>query len=755
MDPKKAALEYHRQKPPGKVEVNPTKSTATQRDLSLAYSPGVAEPCLEIQRAPETAFEYTARGNLVGVISNGTAVLGLGDIGALASKPVMEGKAVLFKRFAGIDVFDLEVDEKDPDRFIETVKRLGPTFGGINLEDIKAPDCYEIEQRLRAEMDIPVFHDDQHGTAIICGAALLNALSIVDKKIHEVRMVISGAGAAALSCARLFRSLGMAREHILMSDSRGILYRGREAGLNRYKEEFVVETSARTLSDGMEGADIFVGLSKGGLVTAAMLKTMASDPIVFALANPDPEISYPDALEARPDAIVGTGRSDFPNQINNVLGFPFIFRGALDTRATEINEAMKLAAVQALAQLAKEEVPESVSNAYGQRRIGFGREYLIPKPFDRRALTHVSSAVAKAAIESGVAQRKLDLSEYRKHLQGLLGGSSKIMQVMISRARRGQPCRIVFPEGEDARVLAACDRIVSEAVGKPVLLGSPKAIRKAIEKHGFSWSETEYEIVDPKQDSRREGYTRRLYQLRKYKGLSMEQAEQRVRQPIDFGLMMVEQGDAEGLLAGINHSYPETLRPALQIIRVHDWLKTCSGVYIIAKGEQVHLFADTTVNVDPSPEDLAEIAICAAEVASQFGITPYCAMLSFSNDGSTIHPRTEKMQRAIAIARDRYPELRIVGEIQADAAIDPRIRAEVFPNASYSEPANVLIFPDLDSANIAYKLAMTIGEAEGLGPVILGLKKPVNVIAQGSDANDIFNMAVLTVVKAQAEGETL
>ncbi len=747
MTTREEALRYHSEGRRGKLEIRSTKPTRTQHDLSLAYSPGVAEPCREIHKNPDLSFEYTARANLVAVITNGTAVLGLGNIGAVASKPVMEGKAVLFKRFADIDVFDLEVDETDPEKFIQVVKTLGAGFGGINLEDIRAPDCYEIETRLRDEMDIPVFHDDQHGTAIIGGAALLNALEITGKKIENVRIVINGAGAAALASARLFCELGATQQNMIVVDSKGVIHRERTVGMNPYKEEWRSDTEARTLEEALAGADVFVGLSKGGVVSQDMVRSMAADPIVFALANPDPEISYPDAKAARDDVIVGTGRSDYPNQINNVLGFPFLFRGALDVRATTINEAMKLAAVTALARLAKAEVPDSVSEAYGHEAFRFGREYLIPKPLDPRALVEVSSMVAEAAMESGVARAPVDMAEYRQRLENLLGRSSKIVVSAVQRARRSRRARIVFPEGDHAVIVHAAHRVISEGVGVPILLGKKTSIEARLSALGMEWRSDQYEIVDPASDPRGDPFADTLYALRKYKGMARESAVRLSRDPVYFGTLMVHADQAECCLSGIGHSYAESLRPALQIIRVQDWLKQCCGLYVLSFGDRVFYLADTTVNIDPDPEQMAEIAICAAEAAERFGSQPRVAMLSFSNFGSSAHPRAEKVRQAVEIARARYPGLDIVGELQADAAVDSFVRRQVAPGSTDDSYANVLIFPDLDSANIAYKLLIALGRAEAIGPIILGLRKPVNIIPQGATAEDVFNLAAITVLK--------
>ncbi|HOL73373.1 MAG TPA: NADP-dependent malic enzyme, partial [Bryobacteraceae bacterium] len=689
---KEDALEYHSSPTPGKISVTPTKACRTQRDLSMAYTPGVAVPCKEIERDPTLAYKYTAKGNLVAVVTNGTAVLGLGNIGAQASKPVMEGKGVLFKRFADIDVFDIELATTDPEKIILACQLLEPTFGGINLEDIKAPECFEIEEELKRTMKIPVFHDDQHGTAIISGAALLNALEIVGKRIEEVRMVINGAGASAISCAEHYIRLGLRRENILMCDSKGVLYKGREEGMNKYKARFVQDTSARTLADAMRGADVFVGLSRADCVTAEMLKTMARDPIVLALANPDPEIPYDVAIRARPDVIMCTGRSDYPNQVNNVLGFPFIFRGALDVRATAINDEMKLAATRALAALAKEDVPDSVRAAYGVDHMEFGRDYIIPKPFDPRVLIWESAAVAKAAMDSGVAQQPIDLEEYKEQLERRLGRAREVMRIMIHKAQR-RPMRVVFPEGEETKILRACQILLDEKIAHPILLGSESVIRQRIAECRLNLEGVT--IIDVHTSPDRQRYAEELYRLRNRKGLTLSEAHEAMLQRNVFGSMMVRLGDADALVSGLTQHYPDTIRPALQVVSVREGLHKVSGVYmLITPKGQVYFLADCTVNIEPTSEDLAEIALCTAETARRFNVEPRVAMLSFSNFGSTRHPLAEKVRRAVEIVRQREPSLIIDGEMQADTAVVPEILAETYPFAAIKGGANVLVFPD-------------------------------------------------------------
>jgi malate dehydrogenase (oxaloacetate-decarboxylating)(NADP+) len=745
------ALEYHSSSPAGKLSVIPTKPCRTQRDLSLAYTPGVAVPCLEIERDPSLAYKYTAKGNLVGVVSNGTAVLGLGNIGALAGKPVMEGKAVLFKRFADIDVFDIELDTKDPEEIIRTCQILEPTFGGINLEDIKAPECFYIEETLRKTMKIPVFHDDQHGTAIISGAGLLNALELGGKKIEDIKVVFNGAGAAAISCAAHYVRLGVRIENIVMCDTKGVIFEGRTEHMNAYKARYASKTSARTLQEAMVGADVFFGLSQAGCVTQEMVKGMAPNPIIFAMANPYPEISYDDALAARPDAIVATGRSDYPNQVNNVLGFPFIFRGALDVRATTINDEMKLAATLALASLAKEDVPDSVLRAYSIDRLEFGREYIIPKPFDPRVLIWEASAVAQAAMDTGVAQQPVDIKQYREELESRLGKANEVMRGMINKAQR-DPKRIVFTEGEEGKILRACQILLDEKIALPILLGRESKIRARIEELHLHLEGAQ--IVDPRQFARIEEYTEEFYSLRHRKGITRTEAEQTIRNPTTFGSMMVRLNDADALIGGLTTHYPDTIRPALQVIDVRPELQRVAGVYVmITQKGDIYFLADATVNIEPTAEDLAEIAIMAAEKARRFNQEPRVAMLSFSNFGSTHHALSDKVRRAVELVRKKAPGLMIDGEMQADTAVTPHIIEETYPFSTLKGGANVLIFPNLESGNIAYKLLQRVGGAEMIGPLLMGLSRPVHVLQRGSEVNDIVHVAAVAVVDAQEVGK--
>jgi malate dehydrogenase (oxaloacetate-decarboxylating)(NADP+) len=745
------ALEYHSSSPAGKLSVIPTKPCRTQRDLSLAYTPGVAVPCLEIERDPSLAYKYTAKGNLVGVVSNGTAVLGLGNIGALAGKPVMEGKAVLFKRFADIDVFDIELDTKDPEEIIRTCQILEPTFGGINLEDIKAPECFYIEETLRKTMKIPVFHDDQHGTAIISGAGLLNALELGGKNIADIKVVFNGAGAAAISCAAHYVRLGVGLENIVMCDTKGVIFEGRTEHMNPYKARYASKTTARTLQEAMVGADVFFGLSQAGCVTQDMVKGMAPNPIIFAMANPDPEISYDEALAARPDAIVATGRSDYPNQVNNVLGFPFIFRGALDVRATTINDEMKLAATLALASLAKEDVPDSVLRAYSIDHLEFGREYIIPKPFDPRVLIWEASAVAQAAMDTGVAQQPVDIKQYREELESRLGKANEVMRGMINKAQR-QPKRIVFTEGEEGKILRACQILLDEKIALPILLGDASKIRARIEELHLHLEGVQ--IVDPRHFARLEEYTEEFYSLRHRKGITRTEAEQTIRNPTTFGSMMVRLNDADALIGGLTTHYPDTIRPALQVIDVRPELRRVAGVYVLItpKGD-IYFLADATVNIEPTAEDLAEIAIMAAEKARRFNQEPRVAMLSFSNFGSTRHALSDKVRRAVDLVRQKAPGLMIDGEMQADTAVTPHIIEETYPFSTLKGGANVLIFPNLESGNIAYKLLQRIGGAELIGPLLTGLSRPVHVLQRGSEVNDIVHVAAVAVVDAQEVGK--
>ncbi|MGH9404930.1 MAG: NADP-dependent malic enzyme [Terriglobia bacterium] len=749
---KQDALDYHRREPKGKIEVSPTKPCQTQWDLSLAYTPGVAAPCLEIQRDAELSYDYTVRGNLVAVITNGTAVLGLGSIGALAGKPVMEGKAVLFKRFADIDVFDLEIDTRDPAEFIRTCQLLEPSFGAINLEDIKAPECFAIEQTLRQTMSIPVFHDDQHGTAIISGAALLNALELAGKEVSAVKVVFSGAGAAALGCADHYLRLGMKREQMILCNRQGVVRRGAADELDARLEPYAADTSARTLAEALKGADVFIGLSAGGIVTGEMLKSMAARPIVFAMANPEPEIDYDQAKAARPDAVVATGRSDFPNQVNNVLGFPFIFRGALDVRARAIDEGMMVAATRALATLAKEDVPDAVLRAYGLGRLQFGADYIIPKPFDPRVLIWESSAVAEAAMRSGVARLQIDLDEYREQLSRRLGRTYAVMQTVRNRAK-AQPRRIVFPEGEHEKILRASYQLVEEKIAQPILLGRPTVIEARCRDLGLARPKAQ--ILSPEQSPEIERYAEELFRLRQRRGVTRSEARELMMNPNYFGAMMLEQGDADGFVAGVSQHYPETIRPALQIIPMRSEIHRVCGVYVIVTKKEVYFFADTTVNIDPSAEDLAEIAWLAAELARDFNREPRVAMLSFSNFGSTRHAFTEKMRKATELVQQRFPDICADGEMMADTAVVPEIIDEEYPFSRLKGGANVLVFPGLESANIAYKLVMRLGGAEALGPVLMGLSKPVHVLQRGAAVEEIVNMAAIAVAHGRGMGKTV
>ena len=744
------ALEYHSSAPAGKLAIVPTKPCLTQRDLSLAYTPGVAVPCLEIARDPSLVYKYTAKGNLVAVVSNGTAVLGLGNIGAAAGKPVMEGKAVLFKRFADIDVFDIELATENPDEIIRACQMLEPTFGGINLEDIKAPECFYIEEECRRTMKIPVFHDDQHGTAIISGAALLNALDLVGKSIGQVRVVFNGAGASGISCARHYVNLGVRRENILMCDTKGVIYKGRTSGMNAYKELFAADTDRRTLAEALVGADVFFGLSSGNCVTPEMLKAMAPDPVVFALANPDPEIPYDVAVAARPDAIVATGRSDYANQVNNVLGFPFIFRGALDVRATQVNDEMKLAATRALAALAREDVPDSVRRAYGVERLEFGRDYIIPKPFDSRVLVWEAAAVAEAAMRTGVAQAPVDINEYREQLERRLGKAHEVMRVMIHKAQR-EPKRVVFPEGSEPKILRASQILIDEKIARPVLLGDQAKIRDVMADLHLHLNGVQ--IVDPAKHERLSAYAEELYSIRQRKGITRREAEQLIVDRNYFGAMMVRLGDADALVGGLTQHYPDTIRPALQVIEVRHGMRRVSGVYVmITPKRDIYFLADATVNIEPTAEDLAEIAVNTAEMARRFDVEPRAAMLSFSNFGSSRHPLAEKVRKAVELVRLREPALMVDGEMQADTAVVPEILEEVFPFSTLKGGANVLIFPNLEAGNIAYKLLGRIAGVELIGPILMGMSRPVHVLQRGAEVNDIVNIAAVAVVDAQDAG---
>jgi malate dehydrogenase (oxaloacetate-decarboxylating)(NADP+) len=746
---KNDALDYHRNGRPGKLEVVPTKPLVTQRDLSLAYSPGVAEPCLEIAANPEAVWEYTARGNLVAVVTNGTAVLGLGNIGPLASKPVMEGKACLFKKFADIDVYDLEVDARDSARFIDIVAALEPTFGGINLEDLKAPECFDIEAGLRARMAIPVFHDDQHGTAIISGAALLNGAEITGRKLADLKVVISGAGASAIACANFYVSLGVSLENITMIDSVGVIYAGREQGMNQWKARFArQDDGARTRADALRGADLFLGLSKAGLCTAEMLKTMAPQPLVFALANPDPEIGYAEAKAARPDAIVATGRSDFPNQVNNVLGFPYVFRGALDVRAKEINEAMKIAAAHALAALAHEPVPDSVAEAYDVSAFKFGPDYIIPKPFDTRVLWWCAPAVAEAAMKSGAARLTLDLDEYRERLQRRIGGTQHTIMRQIVQRAKSAPKRIVFPDGDNIKVLRACQIALDERIARPILLGSERKIRQRAAELDLDLEGVE--IVNPQDSPRHAAYATEYLALRCRKGVTASNATRLVNRRIHFGMMMVRTGDADGLVAGLTSPYPDTIRPALQILGIRPDVRRATGMYMMLLKNGVKFFADATVNIDPDAETLADTAIQVADAARAFEVTPRIAMISFSNFGSAPHPESKKMAEAVDIVRRLRPDLEIDGEVQADIAVEPEKMRELFPFSRLTDEANVLIFPTLSAGNAAYKVLAALGGATAIGPILLGVNKPVTVLPRDANVDTIVSMTAYTVARSQS-----
>jgi malate dehydrogenase (oxaloacetate-decarboxylating)(NADP+) len=738
------ALEYHRLGgKPGKISVTPTKPMATQRDLGLAYTPGVAIPVLEIEKDPQLAYEYTSKGNLVAVVSNGTAILGLGDRGPLASKPVMEGKGVLFKKFADVDVFDIELDAKDPDDIVKVVAAIAPTFGGINLEDIKAPECFYIEETLKGMLDIPVFHDDQHGTAIISGAGLVNGLEIIGKNIGDVKITISGAGAAAISCAELMVRLGATREYITLVDSRGVVYTGRTSGMNKYKDRFAHETDARTLEDAMRGADVFYGLSIADILTPAMVKTMAERPLIFAMANPDPEIKYELAREARPDAIVATGRSDYPNQINNVLGFPFIFRGALDVRATAINEEMKVAASKALAALTKEDVPDSVLRAYGLESLKFGEDYIIPKPLDPRVLLWESPAVAQTAMETGVARRHIDIDGYREEL-ALRQGMGEHVRYYIMNKAKSCPTkkRIVFAEGEEAKIIRAAAQVQDEAIGTAILIGREEVIQTKIEALGLDCCP---EIVNPGTFAKRNTYADAYYSLRQRKGITWKDAYKQMGEPNHLGPMMVKMGDADAFVSGLTHDYPEVIRPALQIHHTQSGVRRAAGVYIMIVDSRTYLFTDATVNIDPTAEDLAEIACLSADFARQLGMEPRVAMLSFSNFGSTPHPLSEKVHKAVELIKARCPDFVVEGEMQADTAVVPELVEERYPFSQVKD-ANVLVFPSLEAANIAYKLLARLGNAQAIGPILLGTGAPVHVLQTGDEVRDIVSMAAVAVM---------
>ncbi|WP_276249096.1 NADP-dependent malic enzyme [Haladaptatus sp. YSMS36] len=742
--------EYHRQEPPGKLEISTTKPTNTQRDLSLAYSPGVAAPCLDIAEDVSLAYEYTAKGNMVGVVSNGSAVLGLGDIGAQASKPVMEGKGVLFKRFADIDVFDIELDTDDPEKMIESVAMMEPTFGGINLEDIKAPECFTIEERLRKEMNIPVFHDDQHGTAIISGAALLNALEIAEKDISDINVVFSGAGASAIATARFYVSLGAKKENITMCDSSGIITEQRaEAGeVNQYKRQFARDIPEGDLADAMEGADVFVGLSVAGIVSQEMVRSMANDPVIFAMANPDPEITYEDAKEARQDTVImATGRSDYPNQVNNVLGFPFIFRGALDVRASEINEEMKVAAAEALARLARQDVPDAVVKAYGDQPIQFGPDYIIPKPVDPRVLFEVAPAVAKAAVTSGVARNEIDINRYVEKLEARLGKSREMMRVVLNKAR-SDPMRVALAEGTEEKMVRAAYQLVEQGIAEPILIGDADAITRTARTLGLEFDPT---IADPTNEGQWDHYANRLYELRRRKGLSRSEASHLIQRDTNyFGSVMVDSGDADAMLTGLTHHYPSALRPPLQVIGTAEDTDYVAGVYMLTFKNRVIFCADTTVNFDPDAKMLAEITKHASDLARRFNVEPRAALLSYSNFGSVDNQSTRESREAVQLLHDD-PEVDfpVDGEMQADTAVVEEILTGTYANFELKEPANVLVFPNLEAGNIAYKLLQRLGGAEAIGPMLVGMDKPVHVLQRGDEVKDIVNLASVAVVDAQ------
>jgi malate dehydrogenase (oxaloacetate-decarboxylating)(NADP+) len=739
------ALDYHAQGRPGKIEVSPTKPFKNQRDLSLAYTPGVAEPCREIAARPEDAYKYTAKGNLVAVVTNGTAVLGLGNIGPLAGKPVMEGKGILFKAFADLDVFDLEVSSENPDDVIRFCQLLEPTVGGINLEDIRSPDCFYIEERLRETLSIPVFHDDQHGTAIISGAALLNALELVAKPIGEIHVVFCGAGAAAIATAEHYVRLGVKRERITLCDKEGVIHAGR-TDLDPYKRKFAAVSDARVLADAVKGVDVLVGLSVAGAVTPAMLTTMAPKPIIFALANPTPEIMPDEARKARPDAIIATGRSDFPNQVNNVLGFPFIFRGALDVRATKINEEMKMAATRALAALAREEVPDSVMRAYGVDRLRFGPEYLIPKPFDPRVLLWVAPAVAWAAVGSGVAGRVIDVDEYRTEIEARMGRAREVMRGFTSRVQE-DPQRIIFPEGDNPRIIRAARVLADEGSAMPVLLGDPAEIRRTADDTGVTLEDIE--LINPAAAADAEGLARAYWERRQRRGVTLREARARVRDPLYHGLLLLKTDRADALVVGADMYYADAVRPALEVIGAAPGRRHVSGIYMMVLQHDVFFFADCTMNIDPDAETLAAIASATAEFVWRLGTEPRVAMLSFSNFGSVPHADATKVRDAVTLLHEREPSLQVDGEMQADTAVVSSILTKTYPFSKLRGAANVLIFPGLDAANIAYKLLNRLGGAQAIGPILVGMARPVHVLQRGADVDDIVNLAVLAAVDAR------
>jgi len=744
------ALDYHSQGRPGKIEINPTKPYNSQRDLSLAYSPGVAEPCKEIAKNQDEVYKYTAKSNLVAVISNGTAVLGLGDIGPHAAKPVMEGKGLLFKIFADIDVFDIEVDASDVDKFVETVKAISPTFGGINLEDIKAPECFEIEKRLKEELSIPVMHDDQHGTAIISGAALINAVELSGKSMGTIKVVVNGAGAAAISCIKLWMSLGVKSKNIIMLDSKGVINKSRK-DLDASKKKFAIDTKLKTLADALKGADVFLGLSKGGVVNKSMIKSMAKNPIVFALANPDPEISYKDATDARPDIIMATGRSDNPNQVNNVLGFPFIFRGAMDVMASRINEEMKLAATKAIATLAKESVPEEVNQAYGEVNLSFGKDFIIPKPLDPRLLTTVAPAVAKAAIASGVAKKKItNWAKYKEELETRMGLDNKLIKNITQKAKLN-PKKVVFAEADNYKILKAAQIVKDEGIAVPILLGNEKKIHQLIEEYQLDLDGTE--IIDSKSEKERknrEKYGTIFHDKRKRKGLTKFEAIKFMRERNYYGSAMVDAGKADAMISGITRNYPSTIKPALQVIGKDDGVDKIAGMYVIISKNGPYFFADTTVNINPSAQDIVDITLLTAKIVERFRVKPHIALLSYSNFGSSDGEDAVKMRKAVEILNQNHPEIVVDGEIQANFAVNTELMQEVYPFSNLAgKRTNTFIFPNLSAGNIAYKMVQEINKAETIGPILLGMKKPVHVLQMGSSIREIVNMVTIAVVDAQ------
>ncbi len=753
MDKKQEALDYHSHGRPGKIEVVPTKPYSSQRDLSLAYSPGVAEPCLEIEKDKDNIYKYTTKGNLVAVISNGTAVLGLGNIGPEASKPVMEGKGLLFKIFADIDVFDIEIAQGNVDDFVKTVKAISPTFGGINLEDIKSPECFEIEKRLKEELNIPIMHDDQHGTAIISGAALINALDLAGKKIESVKIVVNGAGASAISCTKLYISLGANIENIVMLDSSGVIRSDREH-LDDHKKMFATRRELNTLEEAMQDADVFIGLSKGNILSPAILKTMARNAIVFALANPDPEITYDLAHATRKDIIIATGRSDFPNQVNNVLGFPFIFRGALDVRATRINEEMKLAAVKALADLARQPVPEMVNLAYNTKNMTFGREYIIPKPLDPRLISTVAPAVAKAAIDSGVAQIKItNWTAYAEELEKRLGFDNKLIRIITSKAKQN-PQRVVFAEADTYKILKAAQIVKEEGIAKPILLGNKTKIKKLIEENSLDISDIP--IIDPREETDSlQVFGELFFQKRKRRGFTLYEANKIMRERNYYGAMMVETGQADALISGLTRKYADTIKPSLRIIGTQDDVKKVAGMYIMITKKGPIFFADTTVNLNPTADDLVEITVLTARTIQQFNVKPRIALLSYSNFGSSEEEGATKVRDAVNKLHEKYPGLIVDGELQANFAFNTQLLKDNFPFSELvNGGANTLIFPNLDSGNIAYKLMQEMGAAEAIGPVLLGMKKPVHILQLGSSVREIVNMITIAVVDAQSRKQS-